>query len=145
MSIAWDQDAAGVVMLPSGRRVRGRSLRREPPAGPEPDIGVYLVARQPPRQRWETRWVKWRDFWTPSSPAQAAATLREAWQAAADCRVELACGGGVGRTGTALACLAVIDGLDAGEAVDFVREHYNHRAVETPWQRRFILRFGPAA
>ena len=57
--------------------------------------------------------------------------------------MELACGGGVGRTGTALAVLAVIDGLPAAEAVGYVREHYHHRAVETPWQRRFVERFSP--
>jgi protein-tyrosine phosphatase len=56
--------------------------------------------------------------------------------------VELACGGGVGRTGTALACLAVLDGVPADEAVDYVRRHYHPSAVETPWQRRFVRRFG---
>ena len=29
----------------------------------------------------------------------------------------------------------------AGDAVTFVREHYHPRAVETPWQRRFVRRF----
>ncbi|HEY6795411.1 MAG TPA: protein-tyrosine phosphatase family protein [Kineosporiaceae bacterium] len=143
MSTAWDQSAPGVVTLPSGRRVRGRGLRRGPLDGPEPELGVYLVTSPPPQQRWEARWVKWRDFWVPSSPAEAVAMLRDAWQAAADHRVEFACGGGVGRTGTALACLAVIEGLDAGDAVEFVREHYHHRAVETPWQRRFVRQLGP--
>jgi protein-tyrosine phosphatase len=57
-------------------------------------------------------------------------------------RVEVACGGGVGRTGTALACLAVLDGVPAERAVAWVREHYHRRAVETPWQRRFVARFG---
>lgn len=143
MSAAWDQDAAGVVTLPSGRRVRGRGLCLGPPDGPEPDLGVYLVATPPPQQRWEVCWVKWRDFWIPNSPAEAAATLHDAWQAAADRRVEFACDGGLGRTGTALACLAVIDGLDAGDAVDYIREHYHRRAVETPGQRRFIRQFSP--
>jgi protein-tyrosine phosphatase len=53
-------------------------------------------------------------------------------------RVEIACGGGLGRTGTALACLAVLDGVPPGEAVAFIREQYHPRAVETPWQRRFV-------
>ena len=46
--------------------------------------------------------------------------------------------GGVGRTGTALAALAVLDGLDPGRAVAWVRAHYHPRAVETPWQRRWL-------
>ncbi|NUP61376.1 MAG: protein phosphatase, partial [Nonomuraea sp.] len=56
-------------------------------------------------------------------------------------RVEVACGGGRGRTGTALACLAVLDGVPAAEAVRYVRSHYDRHAVETPWQRRFVARF----
>jgi len=55
--------------------------------------------------------------------------------------VELACVGGRGRTGTALACLAVLDGVPAAEAVANVREHYDLRAVETPWQRRYVAGF----
>ncbi|MGY0232850.1 protein phosphatase [Longispora urticae] len=56
-------------------------------------------------------------------------------------RVEVACGGGRGRTGTALACLAILDGVPPGEAVAFVREHYHRHAVETPWQRRHVRDF----
>lgn len=56
-------------------------------------------------------------------------------------RVEIACGGGRGRTGTALACLAVIDGVPANRAVAFVRQHYAPHAIETPWQKRYVARF----
>jgi protein-tyrosine phosphatase len=54
--------------------------------------------------------------------------------------VEVACRGGVGRTGTALAALAVLDGLSPGEAVRWVRREYHPRAVETPWQRWWLRR-----
>ena len=67
--------------------------------------------------------------------------LLEAWQRAGTGRVEIACGGGRGRTGTALACLAIIDGVPPGDAVAFVRRGYDRRAVETPWQRRYVERF----
>ena len=53
-------------------------------------------------------------------------------------RVEVACKGGVGRTGTALAALAILDGVPASESVAWVRERYNPRAVETPWQRMWL-------
>ena len=59
-------------------------------------------------------------------------------------QVEVACRGGVGRTGTALAALAVLDGLPAGDAVRWVRERYHPRAVERPWQRRWLRSLGPA-
>jgi hypothetical protein len=55
--------------------------------------------------------------------------------------VWIACAGGRGRTGTALACLAILDGVPSTEAVAFVREHYDPRAVETPAQRRYVARW----
>jgi hypothetical protein len=137
----WDPTAEGVVRLPSGRLVRGRGLRRPVPPGPAPTFAVYLLGAPPPAVDWESRWLRWPDFWLPRQPATARRVLREAWERAASDRVEIACGGGRGRTGTALACLAVLDGVPADEAVAFVRRHYHPRAVETPWQRRFVIRF----
>ena len=67
--------------------------------------------------------------------------LTETWQRAAAERVEIACAGGHGRTGTALACLAILDGVPSTEAVAFVREHYDPHAVETPGQRRYVARW----
>ena len=58
-------------------------------------------------------------------------------------RVEVACHGGHGRTGTALACLAILDGVRPAEAVRYVRQHYHPRAIETPWQRRYVRQFQP--
>ena len=52
--------------------------------------------------------------------------------------MEVACRGGIGRTGTALAALAILDGLTPPEALAWVRDAYHHRAVETPWQRRWL-------
>ncbi|MCP3819980.1 protein phosphatase [Streptomyces sp. A3M-1-3] len=138
----WEPTAAGVLRLPSGRLVRGRALRRPLPAGPTPDYAVYLLGKPPPELPWEARWLRWPDFRLPSSDAEAQEILGEAWARAGTERVEIACGGGRGRTGTALACLAVLDGVPAGEAVDFVRRHYDRRAVETPWQKRYVRRFG---
>jgi protein-tyrosine phosphatase len=143
MSDLWDPAGPGVLRLPSGRLVRGRGLRRPLPAGPEPTFAVYLLGKPPAPVAWPSRWLRWPDFRLPTDRVQAREVLREAWERAADGRVEIACGGGRGRTGTALACLAVIDGLPADEAVSFVRRHYEPRAVETPWQRRYVTRFAP--
>jgi len=85
--------------------------------------------------------LRWPDFRLPSDRPQARQVLAEAWERALTERVEIACGGGRGRTGTALACLAVLDGVPADRAVSFVREHYDPRAVETPWQRRYVAGF----
>jgi endonuclease len=141
VNAAWDPATAGVLRLPSGRLVRGRALLRPVPAGPAPDFGVYLLGHEPPAVGWEARWVRWPDFGLPSDPSAAEEALREAWARAASERVEIACAGGNGRTGTALACLAVLDGVPGREAVRYVRAHYAPRAVETPAQRRFVARF----
>ncbi|WP_255949333.1 protein-tyrosine phosphatase family protein [Streptomyces odontomachi] len=141
MISTWEPDDPGVLRLPSGRLLRGRALRKPRPVGADPAFGVYLLGREPSPVSWETRWVRWPDFRLPSDRAGAADAFREAWRRAATERVEVACGGGQGRTGTALACLAVLDGVPADEAVGYVREHYSRRAVETPWQRRYVARF----
>ncbi|MGY1696473.1 protein-tyrosine phosphatase family protein [Geodermatophilus sp. SYSU D00814] len=138
----WDDGAAGVVVLPSGRRVRGRGLRAPLPAGPLPSFGVHLLGRPPADPGWEVRWVRWPDFRLPADPDALRAALVEAWERSAGERVEVACGGGTGRTGTALACLAVLDGVPAGEAAAFVRRVYRPRAVETRRQARFVAAFG---
>jgi hypothetical protein len=137
----WESTGPGVMTLPSGRRVRGRGLRRPLPPGATPTFAVHLLGRTPPAVDWESRWLRWPDFWLPSDRDEARRVLHEVWRRAGTDRVELACGGGQGRTGTALACLAVIDGVPAAEAVGYVRRHYHRRAVETPWQRRFVSRF----
>ena len=142
--MGWDPAVTGVLRLPSGRLVRGRALLRPVPAGPSPDLGLYLLGHEPPAVGWEARWLHWPDFGLPSDPEAAQDALREAWVRAGAERVEIACAGGHGRTGTALACLAVLDGVPSREAVRYVRAHYAARAVETPGQRRFVARF-PAA
>ncbi|MFC7277510.1 protein phosphatase [Paractinoplanes rhizophilus] len=139
----WRAGDAGVLALPSGRLVRGRGLRDPMPSGHPPAFGVYLLGAEPPELGWETRWVRWPDFRLPADPAYLKEVLIESLHRAESERVEIACGGGRGRTGTALACLAALDGVPAAGAVRYVREHYHPRAVETPWQKRFVRRFDP--
>jgi len=141
MGRMWDEKDAGVLALPSGRLVRGRGLRRPLPGGAAPEFGLYLLGSPPPPVGWESRWLRWPDFRLPTDRDRALELLREAWERAGTQRVEIACGGGRGRTGTALACLAVLDGVPPGEAVAFVRAGYHRRAVETPWQRRYVRAF----
>lgn len=142
MTAGWDPAEPGVVALPSGRTVRGRGLRRPLPAGPQPDFGLYLLAREPPQTDWPHRWLRWPDFRLPADHEQARDALAELLARSHHQRVEVACRGGRGRTGTALACLAVLDGVPAGKAVAYVREQYDPHAVETPWQRRYVQGFG---
>ena len=52
--------------------------------------------------------------------------------------VEVGCLGGHGRTGTALACLAVLTGHPSRDAVAWVRSSYCAKAVETQGQEAFV-------
>jgi hypothetical protein len=137
----WEADMPGVLQLPSGRLVRGRGITRPLPAGPLPALGVYLLADEPPNVPWESRWLRWPNFGLPADRDLVLPVLREAWQRAEIERVEVACLAGRGRTGTALACLAIMDGVQPRTAVRYVRTHYNPRAVETFRQRRYVARF----
>ncbi|WP_447003919.1 protein-tyrosine phosphatase family protein [Saccharothrix isguenensis] len=136
----------GAVELPDGALVRGRGLRNPMPEG-TPDYGLYLGSAKMRARRgagitWTHEWVEWPDFRVPKSPDQAVALIRDLHaRAVAGERVEVACGGGVGRTGTVIACLAVLAGVPAGDAVAWTRAHYSRRAVETPWQKRWVARF----
>ena len=141
MTQTWNPGEGGVLQLPSGRLIRGRALLRPLPAGPRPEFGLYLLGRRPAPVSWESRWVRWRDLRVPADDADTLDGLTEAWRRAETERVEVACWGGRGRTGTALACLAVLDGVPPAEAVAFVRAHYRRGAVETPWQRKYVARF----
>src|SRR5437764_44979 len=107
------------------------------PDGPVPAFGVYLLGRRPPAVPWESRWLRWPDLRLPAVEAEVLPTLTEAWQRAATERVEIACAGGHGRTGTALACLAILDGVPSTEAVAFVREHYDPHAVGLAFDSRY--------
>ncbi|MFC7535001.1 protein phosphatase [Actinoplanes sp. GCM10030250] len=137
----WEKGGAGVLALPSGRLIRGRGLREPMPSGHPPQFGVYLLGSAPPEFGWTSRWIRWPDFRLPADSAYAKEVLIEALHRAGRERVEVACHGGRGRTGTALACLAVLDGVPPALAVAFVRREYHPHAVETPWQRRYVARF----
>ncbi|SDL02954.1 Protein-tyrosine phosphatase [Arthrobacter sp. ov407] len=141
MKQTWEPSQDGVLVLPSGRSVRGRGLHYALPEGPLPDFGLYLLGKQPPRVEWESRWLLWPDLRLPANHQDAVDAFREAWRRAESERVEVACWRGIGRTGTALACIAVLDGVPPAQAVSYVRRKYRRRTVETPGQRRYVARF----
>jgi hypothetical protein len=139
----WSAQEAGVLELPSGRTVRGRSSRR-PAEGAGADLTLRLAAFRPDGTRGRTTWIVWPDFGLPVDRRAAALALLDAWARSDGERVDVACSGGRGRTGTALACLAVIDGMEPAAAIDLVRHEYHRGAIETPWQARYVATFSAA-
>lgn len=127
------------VVLPSGSRIRGRRLA-DAPSSP---ADFLLALADGPLPPWPHRRLNWPDFWIPTDRLDALDGLEEVLRRAhAGQQVEVACRGGRGRTGTALAALAVLDGMPAEDAVAWVRREYHPRAVETPWQARWVRRLG---
>jgi len=148
---------SGAISLPDSTLIRGRGRREPLPAGPLPDFGLYL-GRSPPdrpgrfrrrpgwRPSWPAEWVDWPDFRLPRDDRLAAAAIEHAFLLArAGQRIEVACGGGTGRTGTVVACMAILAGHPAADAVAWTRRNYRPRAVETPGQRRWIQWFATRA
>ncbi|WHT15745.1 protein-tyrosine phosphatase family protein [Crossiella sp. CA-258035] len=133
--------------LPDGVIIRGRGLRNPAPGGPAPQFGLYLGgpklrARHEHTLTWPHHWLDWPDFRLPRDQAEAITRIRALHAAAHTGQaVEVACNGGVGRTGTVIACLAILSGIPPTEAVAWARAHYHKRAVETPWQKRWVSRF----
>ncbi len=129
----WREET-GLVTLPTGPRVRGRRLN-----DPASTADFALLLAGGPAPPWPHRSIRWPDFWIPVDRADALDALHEAHRRAhAGERVEVTCRGGIGRTGTALAALAILDGLPAKHAVTWIRTHYHPGAVETPWQRLWL-------
>jgi protein-tyrosine phosphatase len=102
-----------------------------------PDFGLYLDERwQPP---WLHEYLDWPDFGVPDDPGLVVVALESLLDGArAGQCVEIGCYGGHGRTGSALACLAILCGQAPGEAVSCVRAGYCERAVETDEQDTFV-------
>ncbi|MEM9749258.1 MAG: protein phosphatase [Actinomycetota bacterium] len=129
--------------FPSGRAIHARSLRRDPAPDPAPHFAVYLLGRRtraPSEVDWPSQHITWRDFGLPADRAGCIADLIECLDRCGNERVEIGCHGGRGRTGAALAAMAILDGVDPSDAVAWVRRHHHPRAVETPWQRRWVER-----
>jgi len=132
----------GAVALPDGTAVRGRGRRDPLPGGPLPEFGLYLGTPGAWRPAWPAEWIDWPDFRTPRDHESAAASIVHAFELArSGRRVEVACTGGTGRTGTVLACMAILAGHPADDAVAWARAHYRRHAVETPGQRRWVRWF----
>jgi hypothetical protein len=129
------------VVLPDGTEIIAASFDPSDPYTRDrvPDYGVYLDPRWAPP--WEFDHVDWPDFGVPEDAAAIRAALSSTLdKARAGERVEIGCLGGHGRTGTALACLAVLTGIPAADAVRWVRDNYCSKAVETPDQEAFVRR-----
>jgi protein-tyrosine phosphatase len=105
-------------------------------------MSARLFGLQAFRPVWTWQRIDWPDFALPSDTPSAVGAIKDTYaRIRLGERVEIACGGGIGRTGTVLACLAILAGEHGGEAVEWVRENYHPKAVETAKQAVWVQRF----
>ena len=106
-----------------------------------PDYGLYFDAAWSPP--WPHELIEWPDFGLPANTGAFTGSLQQGMRRAQRGeRVEIGCLGAHGRTGTALACLAILCGVRSDDAVRWVRDNYCADAVETEAQESFVAAFG---
>jgi protein-tyrosine phosphatase len=133
------------IALADGTEVTGVTFVADAPYDRDApsSYGLYLDERwqQPP---WPHERLDWPDFGVPADPDRLRTALADLLDRARRGEVvEIGCLGGHGRTGTALACLAVLAGTPADDAVAWVRSTYCDKAVETDAQEQLVASFRP--
>lgn len=129
----------GTTILAQGRLDLVASHRPRTPV-----YAVYLDARwaDDPTVDWPCALIAWPDFGLPADEEGFFGAIADLYARARSGQlVEVACYGGIGRTGTALACAAVLAGTDAPAAIAWVRARYHPSAVETAQQEALVARF----
>ena len=126
-----------IVEFPDGTQVKASSISERRIDDPERTYGLYLDAHWEPT--WPATVIAWEDFGLPEDPELATQQIAEAFgRARGGELVEVGCLGGSGRTGTVLACMAVLAGVPSAEAVGWVRASYRPEAVETADQEAWV-------
>jgi hypothetical protein len=126
-----------IVTFPDGTRVRASSISERRVDDPERSFGLYLDPRWQPS--WPADLIEWEDFGLPVDAESARRLIQSAFTRARGGElVEVGCLGGTGRTGTVLACMAVLAGVAPSEAVAWVRTAYRPTAVETAEQEDWV-------
>lgn len=129
------------VCFPDNTCITASPLSARQVDDPERDFGLYMDASWAPT--WDAELIDWPDFGLPADEAMAVEQIISAFNRAKNGeQLEIGCIGGLGRTGTVLACMAILAGVPSDGAVDWVRSNYDLRAVETSEQEAWVLHFG---
>ena len=129
------------VQFPDGTSITASPLSARQEDTPDRDFGLYMDPAWAPT--WSAELIDWPDFGLPADPETAAGHIVDAFRRAQNGeRVEIGCIGGLGRTGTVLACMAILACVPVSQAVEWVRTNYDSRAIETSEQAEWVLWFG---
>jgi hypothetical protein len=131
---------ADKVVFPDGTTMLASGWFERSSDEPVPDFGVYCDPLWEPT--WPAARLEWPDFGVPRNLEATDAVIRDAFaRARRGEQVEVACVGGHGRSGTILACMAILAGVPPSEAVAWLRQSYCERAVQEPSQQYWVERF----
>ncbi len=129
-----------LITLPCGSRVRAAASYHRREHDSERSFGLYLDPHWAPS--WPAEVVGWENLGLPHDFEVAAVAIRSAYERARRGElVEIGCQAGIGRTGTVIACMAILAGVAPTQAVAWVRANYLVRAVETRSQEWWVAWF----
>jgi len=132
------------ISFPDGTCITASPLCARQEDSSDRDFGLYMDPKWAPT--WNAELIDWPDLSLPADEERAADQIMAAFTRAKNGeRVEIGCIGGLGRTGTVLACMAILAGVQVDQAVEWVRANYDSRAVETSEQETWVLWFGKYA
>lgn len=124
------------LVFPNGVKVQASSLDNYPRLT-KPKWGLYASKYWEPL--WRAEFITWDDFGLPSAYDMAFEAIEYAYGLCEQgVVVEVGCHGGHGRTGTILACMGVLAGLDHKDAIAYVRRTFCDEAIETAEQEWFV-------
>jgi len=124
------------VVLPEGTVVRAGGVLDQPKAR-RPDWGVYADECW---HGWPGTVLDWPDLGLPADHTTAISAITQGFARARHGQdVLIGCRGGSGRTGTILACLAILAGVPADLAVQWVRDRYRPESMETSAQVDWVI------
>ena len=132
--------------MPDGTIIRASSLPDRRVDDEWREFGLYADAEWEPS--WPHEMITWEDdFGVPERFEEAVDQICQTFDRAhRGEHVEVGCAGGIGRTGTILACMAVLACVPKAKAVEWVRKNYSPYAVELdlegrPLQELWVERF----
>jgi protein-tyrosine phosphatase len=130
-----------MVCFPDNTCVMASPLSARLENNPDRDFGLYMDPSWAPT--WDAELIDWPDYGLPADNDTAVGQIIAAFtRAKSGQRVEIGCIGGLGRTGTVLSCMAILAGVRADQAVEWVRANYDPHAIETEEQEAWVLWFG---
>lgn len=130
-----------LVTLPDGTKIHCSSLwDKRKDDNEQPERGLYFDWSWKPD--WRSELALWPDFSVPTNLKATAEAIKEFYLLANHGKkIEIGCIGGHGRTGTALACMAILAGVPAAQAGNWVKTNYCKEAIESQIQWWYIKWF----